>query len=164
ENGSVFAYVTQQRRQRDMTNTTNATGSAAWSNNLTDDNSALVLGFNQTGLMAGRFDLAGDLTYSLGKATFSTLNPTVATCATAGTCGSLPDIRSEMYQFKLTGGYRIDKNSRLSLQYLYQRLRSNDYYYNGLQAGFTPTSLMPTNQQADNYNVNAVAVTYIYSF
>lgn len=162
ENGSVFAYLTQQQRQRDMTSMQNVT--TVWSNTLTDDDSSVGLGFNQTGLMSGKFDLSGDLTYLLGKARYSTLNPSVATCATAGTCGAPPDIRSEMYQFKLTGSYRLDKKSQLTLQYLYQRLRSNDYYYNGLQEGFTPNALMPTFQQSGDYNINAVAVTYLYRF
>jgi hypothetical protein len=48
--------------------------------------------------------------------------------------------------------------------YLYQRLKSNDYYYSAYQFGFTPTSLLPTNMQAPNYSVNTVFVAYRFSF
>lgn len=48
--------------------------------------------------------------------------------------------------------------------YLYQRLKSSDYFYSAYQFGFTPTTLLPTNQQAPNYTVNTIFVAYRYSF
>jgi hypothetical protein len=69
-----------------------------------------------------------------------------------------------MTQFKLNGTYKIDKNAKVTLGYLYRRLSSNDYYYNGLQYGFTPTAVLPTNQTAPNYSVNMILASYIYSF
>jgi hypothetical protein len=50
------------------------------------------------------------------------------------------------------------------LGYLYRNLRSEDFYYNGLQNGTTPTSVLPTNQTAPSYAVNLVWVSYIYTF
>jgi hypothetical protein len=67
-------------------------------------------------------------------------------------------------QAKLTGSYQLDKVSKISLGYLYQRLASNDYYYNGLQMGYTPNSLLPSNQQTNSYTVNVLAVSYTYTF
>jgi hypothetical protein len=69
-----------------------------------------------------------------------------------------------MIQFKLSGTYQLAKNSKLALGYLYRRLDSNDYYYNGLINGFTPTSVLPTNQTAPSYAVNLVFASFIYTF
>jgi hypothetical protein len=69
-----------------------------------------------------------------------------------------------MIQFKLSGTYTIDRESKFALGYLYRSLRSEDFYYNGLQYGATPTSVLPTNQTAPSYVVNVVWASYIYTF
>jgi MtrB/PioB family decaheme-associated outer membrane protein len=189
ENGSVSAYLTRQHRQRDMTNlqrsqflaaaapTATAVGippGATWSNALKDDDTTLGLGAKQAGLLGGRLELAGDLTYSQGTTSYgtqlnyatTTLAPASLTCAatTILSCGNLPDIKSTMTQLKLTGTYQLDKSSSVVVAYVFRRLDSNDYFYNGYQYGFTPATLMPTNQQPGNYSVNLVAIAYTYSF
>ncbi len=186
ENGSVSAYFTRQSRERTMTNlqngpTTTTTATAtrisvpangSWNNTLTDDDTTFGLGAKQGGLMHGKLELTGDITYSLGNTNYGTqLN--YATTTTTGltcsdpsimSCGSLPDIRNAMTQLKLGGAYQVDKNSKVALKYIYQHLNSNDYYFNGYQYGYTPTTLLPSNQQPGSYNVNTVAVTYVYNF
>jgi len=145
---------------------------ATWTNKMKDRDTTVGLTVKQGGLMGGKLDFVGDFTYSLGKTSYATgLNFFTTTtggltCAdpTIFTCVALPDIKSTMSQFKLTGNYRIDKTSKVSVGYLYRRLRNDDFYYNGLQTGFTPTSVLPTNQQAPNYNVNVIWASYSYSF
>lgn len=184
EYGSISSYVTQQYRQRDMTNQQNAalvTATAArinvpansnWSNQLKDDSFTVGLGVKQGGLIGGKLDLSGDLTYSIGKTGYATqLN--YAGLTTGGlscsdpsilSCGQLPDIKSTTTQLKLTGIYQVQKNAKVALRYVYQRLSGLDYYYNGYAYGGTPTSLMPTNQQLGNYSVNVISLSYIYNF
>ena len=164
EDGSVFGYVTQQHRQRELAVSRGATGT--WFNQLKDNDTTIGAGFKQGGLMGEKLELAGDLTYSLGKTRYSTQVPYLAGCDAVGTlsCGELPDIRNSMTQFKFTGTYKVDKRSKVALGYIYQRLNSADFYYNGLQYGLTPTTLMPTNQQSGSYSVNMASVTYIYNF
>lgn len=189
EAGLVTAYVTQQRRYRDRTDlrnlNTNTASSATAINvppystvngTLTDEDFTIGLGFKQGKLMDGKLELLGDLTYSIGNTDYgTTLNwagvtlPTagvVSTCASAFllSCGGLPSVKNAMTQVKLTGTYELDKSSKIAMGYRYQRLDSNDYYYNGLQYGNTPISLMPTNQNSGSYSVNLVAVSYMYSF
>jgi hypothetical protein len=41
---------------------------------------------------------------------------------------------------------------------------ASDYYYNGLQTGYTPTSLIPTNQVPGSYKVQLVGMSYIQNF
>jgi len=166
EAGAFTFYVTAQERTRDVTDQTGVLGT--WTNKLKDADTTIGLALKQGGLMAGKLELTGDLTYSLAKSTYTTaLNYTPAapcTAATSLTCGDLPDIKSDLIQFKLNGTYKLDKNSKLALGYLYRRLKADDFYYNGLQNTFTPTGLLPTNQQAPSYSVNMVFVSYIYSF
>ena len=187
ENGVLAAYVTQQERTRDLTNvqrsptlaavapTATAVGipsGATWSNSLSDTDTTIGLNLKQGGLMGGKLEVSGDAAYSYGKTGYSTVLNYSTTTLGGLTCGSpsiftcvpLPDIRSELMQFKLSGIYSVDKNAKLSFGYLFQRLKSDDFYYNGLQAGFTPTSVLPTNQTAPSYTENVVWLSYIYNF
>lgn len=184
ENSSVFAYATTQNSSRDLTDlygvaATTATATrlnipvgGTWTNKLKESDTTLGLGTKKSGLMGGKLDLAGDLTYSLGKSGYGTqLNYANAdlggnTCSSTFylTCGDLPDIKNEMVQLKLGGSYKVDKASKVMLGYMYQHLKSSDYFYNAYQFGSTPTTLLPTNQQAPSYSVNVVTVSYVYNF
>jgi hypothetical protein len=149
-----------------------APATATWTNNLKDEDITLGLGAKQEGLMGGKLGFSGDLTYSLGKTNYDTelnytgLSSGGQTCSGLNvlSCGSLPDVRNRMIQFKLSGDYKVNKNGTVGLGYLYQNLSADDYYYNAYQIGFTPTKNMPTNQQPGSYSVHAVAATYIYKF
>lgn len=122
--------------------------------------------------MGGKLDIAGDLTYSLGKSSYGTqpnyptadLGGNACSSAYYATCGTLPDITNELLQLKLTGNYKVDKTSKIKMGYIYSHLNSNDYFYNAYQYGSTPATLMPTNQQAPSYTVNVVSVSYVRSF
>ena len=185
-NGSVTAFVTQLYRDRSMTDQqrTFASASAAtataiavpagatWNDKLTDKDLTIGLGLKHTGLLAGKLDLAGDATYSwavssyLTQFNYSTTTTTGLTCAAGSilSCGSTPDVKTTISQLKLTGTYKIDKQSKLALRFLHQRLSGADYYYNGYQFGYTPTQILPTNQQLGTHVVNFVALSYVYNF
>ena len=171
EKSTVSAYYTVQRRTIDLTNdawnhdtptfgTTSAT--QPWSNGLSDDDDTLGVSYKQAGLMAGKLDLAADLTYSLAKSGYSTALGYANTTLGAG--GTTPDVRSELTQLRLTGSYHVDKSSTMVLGYMFQHLNSNDYYYNAYQYGYTSTNMLPTNQLAPTYNMNMVFVAYNYAF
>jgi MtrB/PioB family decaheme-associated outer membrane protein len=179
ENGALTAFLTQQQRTRDMTNLQRSPTTAAsatvpsggsWNNTLKDTDTTVGLNLKQGGLMGGKLELAGDMTYSLAKTYYNTtLNYNLLSgppCSDPSiyTCVGLPDIRSQMFQFKLNGTYTLAKSSKLALGYLFRNLRSDDFYYNGLQNGYTPTSVLPTNQTAPSYAVNMVWASYIYTF
>lgn len=187
EYGSITAYVTRQHRQRDMTDLvrspTSANSAATatalnippggnWSDEQKDDDLTAGVGAKQNGMLASRLELAEDLTYTTGKTMYTTVfnyaaaTTTGLTCASPQflTCGSLPEVNNHVVQFKLSGKYKLDKNSKIAVGYIYQHMKSADYYYNGLQAGYTPSALMPTNQQSPNYTVNYVTASYLYNF
>ncbi len=177
DKSSVSAYMTVQKRQRELLNAawshTTATYFApqtqTWSNNLDNNDYTAGLNLKQGGLMGGKLNLAGDLTYSLGQSTYSTaLNYANTSCTAPSnsgySCGTLPDISSRLLQLKLTGDYALDRSSKVIMGFIYQRLDSNDYYYNAYQMGYTPTSMMPTNQQPPSYSASTVFMVYNYSF
>ena len=172
QNGSVTAYMSVQRRQRDLSSSADHAPLAAstnlWSNHLTDDSNTVGITAKQKGLMGGKLVLAGNLSYSLSKTGYSTetlncLDPTV--CGTTDVnSGALPVIRNEMLRLKVAGIYDVDKASKVALGYRFQRQKSNDYYYSAYQTGYTDVGVLPTNQLAPSYTVNLVTATYIYTF
>jgi hypothetical protein len=145
---------------------------ASWTNTLTDEDLTVGLGIKQGGLMSGKLELGADLSYSLGTAIYKTqLNYSGATtggltCSSPQilSCGQLPDIRTSITRLKLTGVYQVDKASKFAVYYIQQRFDSNDYFYNGYQMGYTPNTLLPTNQNSGSYSVNAVAASFIHNF
>ena len=162
EKGSVVGYVTQQQGYRNLTNYTSS-GLTTWSNNLADNATTFGLGFKQDGLFGDKLMLSGDFTYSLATTDYNgTLNSTTLTtdCNVVGTCGNPGQIRNNMQALRLQATYKIDKQQQVALQYMFQHLDSNDYYYNGYALGYTPTSVLPTNQTSPNYNVNVIMLMY----
>ncbi len=170
EHSSVSAYVNSQSGDRDLVVGNDGTASVAptkiWSNQLRQDGYAIGLSTRHTGLMGGKVELVGDLSYSYDKSRYSTQVPYLATCSAANTlsCGDTPDVKNDLVSLKFTGTYHLGKSSRVALAYQYQKLKGDDYYYNGLQYGFTPNRVIPTNELAPNYTQNVVGLSYIYSF
>lgn len=160
--GSFVGWVSYQSGTRNLTNYT-ATNLTTWSNNLQDNATTFGLGWRENGLFGEKLSLAADFIYSYASTNYNgTLLSTTATtnCNVVGTCGSPGAITNSMQGFKLQGTYKIDKTQSVALQYMFQHLASNDYYYNGYQLGYTPTGVLPTNQQAPSYNVNVIMLMY----
>ena len=188
EGGNVSAYATQQNMQRSLNDFINSNYSSSgsgrnaynggWSNTLTTNATTLGLAAKQSGFLSGKLTLNGDATFSFASSNYGTqVNYTPYTsvsgvtggvpgcgAAVSMTCGSLPAIKNNMAAIKLGGMYQVDKNSRVGLQYWFQRLYSNDYFYNGYQAGTNPSGVMPTQQSNPSYNVNVISANYTYTF
>ena len=152
-----------------------------FSTQLNDKDATVGLNLNQKGLLDGKLELTGDASLSLGRTGYTLavpyyVEPTTVTgvtivnnvlsCSSSGvlTCGNTPDITNRTLQFKLTGHYAFNKHNKLMFRYIYQKENVVDYYYNGLQYGYTPSSVMPTNQVAPNYSVNVIALSYLHTF
>jgi MtrB/PioB family decaheme-associated outer membrane protein len=167
ETMSVGGYASWQKRTRELLTATGRNAvkplTALWSNDLSDRDNTFGINGKQKGLFSGKFDLLEDFTYSLSKTKYvTTLVQNIPPAV--GNQGETPNISNELSQFKMVGAYQFDRVSSLFVGYLYQRLKSSDFYYNAYLLGFTPTSLLPTNQVAPNYTVNSVFVAYRYSF
>lgn len=166
EKATVSAYATVQRRTRDLTNGQGQYPlqplTALWTNNLTDNELTLGLSAKQKGLMGERLDLAEGITYSLGKTDYSTAAGANYTCVDSTTCGVFPTIKNEMISFRISGGYKIDKASKVMVGYQYQHLTSNDpTQYDYYQYGYSAT-VLPAYLQAPSYNQNLVYAAYRY--
>jgi hypothetical protein len=75
----------------------------------------------------------------------------------------LPTINTKTTTLRMNGQYALNKDAAVRVTYMYQHMTSNDYMYTGMQFG-TGTNYLPTLEQAPNYNVQVVGVTYIVSF
>jgi MtrB/PioB family decaheme-associated outer membrane protein len=180
-NTSVSAYASWQQQNRNLlseTGSLGATGTKAigqykWFNTLDDKATTLGVSAKRTGLMGGRLDVRGDLSYSLGESTYATsvvpnsgttATATIGTCAAAYTCGTVPTIRTGIVRLNLSGTYNYNKQAKIVFGYGYAHLNSNDYMYASEQVGYTPTGVMPINEQNPSYTVNTVYLAYRYSF
>lgn len=195
ENSSVSAYWSWQNGQRNMRNGGSGTignssaavnGAASqavapkniWANQLEDNSNTVGLLTKNGGLLGGKLEILGDLSYAFDTSGYSTQvfytpttgNPPAAPirvpCGDSNslTCGNLSPIKNELFSVKLTGNYKVHKNGKVALAYIYQKLNSNDYFYNGQQFGYTPNRVMPTGLQAQDYTVNVVALSYSLAF
>ena len=174
EAGTITAFATQQIMGRNLTNlntylnTSAQTGAQAWNNTLKTSTTTVGVGLKQGDLVGGKLTLLADALVSLANSQYSTNvnynTGTACNAPTTQTCGILPGIQNNLGMIKLGGIYQLDKNSKIGLQYWYQHLYSNDYYYNGYQSGYSPTGVMPTNQNSGSYNVNVISANYTYTF
>jgi len=113
-NSTVSAYASWQNSQRDLRNGLNGTAVLAatsiWTNQLKEDSNAIGLTTKHTGFMGGKFELLGDLSYSLDKSHYSTQVPYLSSPActdpTILSCGDTPDIKARLLTFQLTGTYK----------------------------------------------------------
>ncbi len=148
-----------------------------WSTDMHDKVDTLGLAFRKIGLMGGRLRLGADLTYArqqtdigVNGGSYVNNTPLAVTGAPAGTIGAffiaaqnLPTVTVKTTTVRLNGQYQLDKASAIGVIYIYQKLSNNDWAYNGMQFG-TGTNYLPTNEQAPNYTVSVVGVSYTYRF
>ena len=185
EKASISAYWTIQNKQMNYLSATGNpensgfTGVSTynWTNRQNDVDNTFGLGVKQAGLMKGKLDLKGDLTYSMATSGYntqyvnapSTVTPCGVTATTGNACGQTPDISNKLVQLKLSGEYETSKSGRIILGYVYSHLTSNDFFYNGYEftngsTNYGPTSVLPTGQQAVGYSATQVYLVYRYKF
>ena len=147
-----------------------------WSEVEADKVHTLGLGAVYRGLMSGRLDLSGELSYSYAKTPISVSGGTyfsngVANSATGNVyvpAQNLPDITTKLTQLRLVGTYSIDKQSTIRAQYIYGYLSSSDWAYdayaNSLLGVTAVTNYIGPGMTSPDYHVNVVSVSYIYRF
>lgn len=147
-----------------------------WSESQRDKVHTLGAAARYRGLMAGRLDVAADLTYAkaktpIGVAGGTYYNNGVPSSATGNVfipAEGFPDITSELTQLRLTGIYRLDKRSAVRVMYVYGKLKSSDWAYdayaNSVLGVLAVQNYVGPGITSPNYDVNVVGVAYIYSF
>ena len=144
-----------------------------WSTNMKDKVHTVGAGFDWKNLAAGKLELMGNVLYSDARTDIGVSGGTYANnpFALAGSpavdpavlfipAEGMPTVTEKLLELQLVGQYTIDRRSMVRLFYGYQRLKVTDYMYEGMQFG-SLTGIMPTNEQAPNYNVSVVGLSYI---
>ena len=128
------------------------------------------------GLMAGRLELAGELTYSRARTPISVMGGTyygtgVPNSPTGNVfiaAESFSDITSELIQLRLAGIYALDKRSAVRLSYMYGHLKSSDWAYDAYAQSalgvLAVQNYIGPGITSPSYNVNGVGVSYVYRF
>ncbi len=168
--GGCYATVVERNMNAKVDNCLN------WSTDMKDKINSFGIGAKWTGLMSGKLDFTGDLVYTQVKSSTGINGGSYANnpYAVAGKpavvpavifipATGMPDVTNTTIELKLTGQYAINKASSVRLIYWYQHMKTTDYAFDGTQFG-TITSVLPTNEQAANYNVNVVGLSYIYKW
>lgn len=153
-----------------------------WSEKQKDRVHTFGFGAKASSLLGGKLDLGFDLAYSRsrtpidvsGGAYFGNGNPAAAPTASNPynniwiAAQSFPDITSNILDLRLNGTYKIDKASSIRVAYLYRRLRSADWQYDAYANSALGTVAIPAYPgigiTAPNYSVQALGITYIYTF
>jgi hypothetical protein len=76
----------------------------------------------------------------------------------------MPEVSTQTTELRFNAQYIIDRVSAVRFLYWFQRLKSNDFAYDGMQVASAITSVIPTNEQAPNYSVNVFGVSYTRTF
>ena len=186
ERSSASLYATIQRSARNLTNLYKVTSSNAsatalngiagetWTNEQDESDTTVGASIRRDGLLGGKLKLAADLSYSIGNSSYNTSAFAGADLEGNGcnstyyeTCGGPPTIKNSSVRLRLNGSYDLGASGRggkIIMGYTYQHLASDDFFYNAYQYGYTPATLLPTNQQAPSYQLSAVFAAYRYSF
>lgn len=147
-----------------------------WTESQGDKIHTLGVSARYRGLMAGRLDIAGELTYSRARTPITVMGGTyygngVPNSSTGNVfiaAESFSDITSELTQLRLAGTYAIDKKSALRLTYVYGRLKSSDWAYDAYAQSALGVLAVQTyigpGITSPNYNVNVIGLSYMYRF
>jgi MtrB/PioB family decaheme-associated outer membrane protein len=140
----------------------------AWSSQSRDSVHTLGLSARKRDFLGRKLDLSGDLVLSFADTNIDVQGGNYATNV-AGTglifipATDLPAVKSNSISARLSALYALDRSSAVRFSILHKRLRSSDFAYAGTQFG-TMTTFMPSNEQAPNYNVTVVGVSFVHNF
>ena len=147
-----------------------------WNTDMRDRVDTLGLTFARKRLVSGKLDVGGGLNWSQARSDIGVNggnyanNPLAVAGAPAGTIAAffipataLPTVKTDTIELKLNLRYALSKQQAIRVGYVFQHMKSNDWAYDGMQFGGL-SGVLPTNEQAFNYNVSTIAVAYVYSF
>lgn len=138
-----------------------------WSQTQADKIWTVGLGVKSSQFMGGKLTLTGDVVYSRARTNIDFTGGAYYNNGIGQNvyipAQNMPTITSTMTDFRLGAAYALDKQSKLKFGWLHRRLRSSDPLFDlfgitSVQAYIGPGLTSP------RYSVNAVSVSYIYSF
>ncbi len=138
-----------------------------WNTAMSDNVDTVGLGVKHKGFLNGKLDINGDFLYSFARTLIGVTGGRYQAFGSSQVytpAANMPEVKTQMYQFKVDAKYTINKPSAVHLSYMYQYMFSSDYIYTGMQLAGTPQGVMPTFEQAPTYSIHAVGLSYIYNF
>ena len=150
-----------------------------WFANMHDHADTVGFSLTKKALLSPRFDFIGDVVYSRAQTDVDVRGVSYSNSpfALAGApvlpagvpailyipAANLPAVTTSTLELRLTGRLSIGKSGALRVFYSLQRVKNVDFAYDGLQFG-TGTEQLPTNEQAMDYTIHVVGVSYAYRF
>jgi len=134
----------------------NTAGQAIWEARLRNLGTAFGLGLR--GKATPRIEVEGELSHAKDTGEFVQL-------ATAVAAPTIPDVTYKVTTLKLKGSYALSKASGVRLMYIYDRFKTDDWYWTVFPAGTTYTYADGTAVTEDpDQEVHFVGVSYYYRF
>jgi MtrB/PioB family decaheme-associated outer membrane protein len=131
-------------------------GNGVWEARLRNAGNAVGVGVK--GKPTGVLELGGELSWSKDRGEFLQAAVTPGVIAP-----EIPDAVYTITTLKLNARYALQKNSGLRLQYIYDRFKTDDWYWTGWVYADTGTPAT-TVRQDPVQNVHFVGVSYYYQF
>jgi MtrB/PioB family decaheme-associated outer membrane protein len=127
---------------------------------------------------AGKVDLTGNIFFTRARSDYGVTGGNWANNVLNGQGGApttiaafyipataFPTVTSDTSEFRLNGTIPVAKAQSLRIAYTYMHMTSSDWVYAGMQIGLgTIAGVLPSNEQAFNYKVSVVAVSYFLTF
>jgi hypothetical protein len=140
----------------------------AWKSTSTDRADSLGLTMRRERLLGGKLVLDGSVDYSKALTDVAVqggnygTNPNLTTLVYIR-ARDLPTVKATSVQLRLNAQYALKKNSYLRGNYIYKKLDSVDFAYDGMQLG-TVVGALPTQEVAPNYSAHVFWLSYAKTF
>jgi hypothetical protein len=148
-----------------------------WTANNRDRTDTVGASLTKKGLLGGKLDLRGGLTYSNGRTDINVIGGNYAnnpyaglTSAASGTVAAyyiaataLPTVTVKTIEFQLAGTVHLGKDSALQATYGYKRLSVTDWVYDTMAFG-SLSGVVPTNEKAPHFGVSTFGLAVSTSF
>lgn len=150
-----------------------------WAADMTDHADTVGFSLMKKQFLWHRLDLTGDAVFSTAQTNVDVRGgsyannpfalagaPVLATGVPAVIyipAANLPTVNTRTLELRLTGRINLSKSSNVRVFYEYQRMKSTDYAYDGMQFG-TGTEQLPSLERAPDYTVHVVGVSFGYQF
>ena len=151
-----------------------------WSKNNRDKIDTVGFTIRRTNLISGKLELAAEAVYTRARTDTAVFggsyvnNPFAqgppAPPLPAGTpavffipASNFPTVRNDEITVQPSVTYALRKHASLRAFYVFQRLMTTDYAYDGMQFG-TGTNYLPTLEKPPSYSIHAGGISVIYKF
>lgn len=147
-----------------------------WSTDMTDQTNLYGLSIDRKNLLAHKLELGAELVLTRARSDNGVAggnyanNPLAVAGAPAGTiaafyipAAALPTVSTDSDELRIKATYALSSASTLRAMYLYGRLVSSNYTYDGMQYGGL-AGILPSNETAPHYTVHVIALSYAHRF